>query len=127
MCTCSHIHVRVHYFCCGIVYRIHGNRLLDEVSPLAHTVCIVFLTYSQRLECDQLRTANTKLTEELAQVKEKYTSQLKDGVRIKTEVGSGWEDTKVYVAALQSNIIYNTQKTVFITLMTFKFIFLAFV
>ena len=52
---------------------------------------IVLMTCSKTLECDQLKTANTKLTEELAQVKEKYTSQLKDGVRIKTEVGAAWE------------------------------------
>ena len=41
---------------------------------------------SSRSECDQLRSTNGKLTDELAQMKEKYTSQLKTGVRIKTEV-----------------------------------------
>ena len=56
---------------------------------------IALMTCSKTLECDQLKTANTKLTEELAQVKEKYTSQLKDGVRIKTEVGAAWEGVRV--------------------------------
>ena len=91
MCTCSHIHVHVHVIIIVALslalFIIQYIRLLDiKFYLLVHTVCITLVTYSQRLECDQLRTANTKLTEELAQVKEKYTSQLKDGVRIKTEV-----------------------------------------
>jgi DNA mismatch repair ATPase MutS len=41
---------------------------------------------SSKSECNELRSANTKLKDELEQLKEKYHSQLGDGVRIKREV-----------------------------------------
>ena len=41
---------------------------------------------SSKSECDELRSANSQLRDELEQLKEKYHSQLGDGVRIKHEV-----------------------------------------
>ena len=43
-------------------------------------------TCSSKSECNELRSANSKLKDELEQLKEKYHSQLGDGVRTKREV-----------------------------------------
>ena len=48
----------------------------------------MYINFSSKSECDDLRSANSKLKDELEQLKEKYHSQLGDGVRIKREVRS---------------------------------------
>ena len=48
-------------------------------------VCL-YTNFSSKSESNELRNANSKLKDELEQLKEKYHSQLGDGVRIKREV-----------------------------------------
>ena len=62
------------------------------IHNILHVHCAyMYINFSSKSECDDLRSANSKLKDELEQLKEKYHSQLGDGVRIKREVRSFWK------------------------------------
>ena len=64
--------------------RVVQDMLSVPINIALHAHCLH--TCSSKSECNELRIANSKLKDELEQLKEKYHSQLGDGVRIKREV-----------------------------------------